>query len=113
VSIAMDDKTTAANLCSIYQEARNVKGIIDCTGDVPVVRRVLGTLPVTADGCVAEYGNAYWFWDIISQYNQPIKYGWTERVLESCAPHDAEYSWTTNPALCYSTLDAAKAMEER
>lgn len=28
-------------------------GIIDCTGPVPVVRKVLGTLPVTADGCVA------------------------------------------------------------
>ena len=26
--------------------------VLDCTGDTPVVRKVLGTLPITADGCV-------------------------------------------------------------
>lgn len=30
--------------------------IIDCTGEEPVVRKVLGTLPITADGCVVGHG---------------------------------------------------------
>lgn len=80
--------------------------IIDENGKV---RRVDGVLPILADGVVAEYGNSYWYWDIISQYGQPIKYGWTERILESCEPHDAEYSWTTDPSKCYSTRESALA----
>ena len=83
--------------------------IIDDAGEV---RRVDGRLPILADGVVAEYGNSYWYWDTINTIHQPTKYGWTERVLVSCDPHDAEYSWTTDPGLCYSTREAAEAAKE-
>ena len=37
---------------ALLRQAKEVLGIIDCTGEVPVVRRVLGTLPITEDGFV-------------------------------------------------------------
>jgi len=50
-----------ADTLNARNEACNVKGIIDCTGEVPCVRRVLGTLPVTADGVVVgTKARAYW-----------------------------------------------------
>ena len=36
--------------------------IIDCTGEVPCVRRVMGTLPVTADECVVGLGDGAQLW---------------------------------------------------
>lgn len=105
---AIDTHANAAVL-RMCHEARMMNGIVDYSDQnaTGVVRRVDGQLPILADGVVAEYGNSYWYWDIISQYHQPIKYGWTERVLESCEPQDAEYSWTTDPKLCYSTKESA------
>lgn len=99
------DKLIAA-IAQALRDARKAPAghIIDDDG---VVRRLDGKLCILADGVIAEYGNSYWYWDIISEYHQPIKYGWTERVLESCEPHGAEYSWTTDPKLCYSTKESA------
>jgi hypothetical protein len=34
--------------------------IIDCTGEVPCVRRVLGTLPITKDGFLACQNSVVW-----------------------------------------------------
>ena len=39
------------------------RGIIDCTGEVPCVRRVLGVLPVTADGFVIGENATVWMED--------------------------------------------------
>jgi hypothetical protein len=38
--------------CEMIGEASATRGIVDCTTGTPIVRRVLGTLPVTADECV-------------------------------------------------------------
>lgn len=92
--------------CSVTDAARG--GIIDCTGEVPVVRKVGGTLQYTADGVVAICGESYWYWDIISMYNDPIKYGWVERVLVSHPPNDAEFSWDLDASKGFSTREAAE-----
>ena len=54
-------KTRLSGVCGSDLSAIACKGIVDCTGDVPVVRRMLGTLPVTADGCVIGDGAYVWF----------------------------------------------------
>ena len=41
-------------------EALACKGIVDCSGAKAVVRQVLGTLPVTADGAVVGEDAAAW-----------------------------------------------------
>lgn len=37
---------------NLISEAVHAKGVLDCTGDLPIVRRVLGGLPLSADGFV-------------------------------------------------------------
>jgi hypothetical protein len=95
---------TAANATV---EKCKAAGFIDERGEVRKVAHGL-PLPITADGVIAIYGESYWYWDRVNNYHDPIKYGWTERQLESCKPsEDAEYSFTTDPSLCYSTKEAA------
>lgn len=50
-----------ANL-TLVARAMEQHGIVDCTGPTPVVRRVLGTLPITADGCVVGNGHPPLWW---------------------------------------------------
>jgi hypothetical protein len=40
--------------------AKATKGIIDCTGEVPCVRKVKGTFPITADGVMVQLGEDVW-----------------------------------------------------
>jgi len=67
--------------------------------DAGVVRKVLGTLPVTADGCVVGVGAQVWF----------IAYGGTE-ILWAII-HDSRKGWLQSP-VCYSTAKAAEAAKE-
>ena len=47
----------------LISEAVHARGVLDCTDfdKGPVVRRVLGTLPVTADGCLYGQGAELWY----------------------------------------------------
>ncbi len=73
--------------------------IIDCTGPKPIVRRVLGTFHLTADGCVI--GNDY----NTPLYREPIcgevEKRWPFLTLQNI---DTDYRW-------YSTESAAKAAD--
>lgn len=102
---ALEAKLTAA-LATV--EKCKQAGFVDERGEVRKVAHN-ATLPITADGYIAVYGETYFYWDTVNSYHDPIKYGWTERELESCPPHDAEYSWTTDPSLCYYDRAAAAA----
>ena len=93
-------------------EACKQAGFIDERGEVRKIAHN-ATLPITADGYIAVYGETYFYWDTVNSYHDPIKYGWTERELESCPPHDAEYSWTTDPSLCYYDRAAAEASKQK
>lgn len=66
--------------------------IIDCTVDPPVVRKVLGTLPVTADGCVAWRSRGLWMW--------------RDGMLLSSLASD---EWPIS--CCYSTRELAEAAQ--
>ena len=70
--------------------------IIDDAGEV---RRVLGTLPLTKDGCVVGVESQVWF----------SAYGGTE-ILSSII-HDSRKGWLQSP-VCYSTREAAEAAKE-
>jgi hypothetical protein len=76
--------------------------IIDCTGEVPCVRRVLGTLPVTADGCVVGFaGETVWHPEVGEM-----------RTLRG-EPYTAWCHGVGRRASeCYSTESAAKAAME-
>ena len=97
------------------REAVSLRGIIDCTGEVPCVRRVLGTLPVTADGCVAMPGALVWHPDSVSTHASSV-YGFNECevcVVESFGPDGfVDKSKAATVAECYSTESAAKAAME-
>ena len=84
--------------------------IIDCTGEVPVVRRVLGTLPITKDGCV------------LGDWSHPHVHILSGEVVGGTT-RTTTFAWTpTTPgrkenkayeaSMCYSTPEAAKAAME-
>ena len=83
------------------------------------VRKVLGTLPITADGCIAEYGRTYWCWCRVPVFDgsSPFPSSWridvVEKCLESCDPCE-EYigDYTKYPPACFSTREAAEAARE-
>lgn len=78
------------------------------------VVKVLGELPITADGCLAEYGRVYWCWCHVPIFTGlPTPSSWridvVEKTLESCDPdEDYEGSYTKYPASCFSTREAAE-----
>ena len=102
-----------ADTLNARTEACNVNGIIDCTGEVPVVRRVLGTFVLTADGCVWAHGaKVYWRDDpheeSIENINDDIAFfedHGTDASGEVCG------TWE-KVSQCYSTPAAAKAAME-
>ena len=85
--------------CNLVNEARSCGGIIDCTGDVPCVRRVLGSLPVTADGAVVATGGVVYF----------IAFGGT--CLMHATAGDVRKGWVRSPE-CWADESAAKAAME-
>jgi hypothetical protein len=99
--------------CNMVNEALSSGGIVDCTGSGPVVRKVLGTLPVTADGCVAGCGAAVYHPDQAHKFalgvqdydtvDVPLKIGADNFVCESISVDVTE---------CYSTEEAARAAKE-
>jgi hypothetical protein len=93
---------------SLLRQAKEVRGIIDCTGKVPVVRRVLGTLPVTADGCVAAPGGIIWPQMLIDN-DEGGRVAWS--LYDICTGDTCDDGeWLA--AKCYSTPEAAKAAME-
>jgi len=72
--------------------------IIDCTGE-PVVRRVLGNIPLTEDGAVVATGGVVYF----------IAHGGTG--LMRATADDVRKGWVRSPE-CWSTESAAKAAME-
>ena len=88
-------------------------GFVTAEGEV---RKVLGTLPLTADGCVAEYGRTYWCWCHVPVFDgtsvgpSSWRIDVVEKTLESCDPCE-EYigDYTKYPPACYSTREAAEA----
>jgi hypothetical protein len=101
---------------NMIHNASKVHGIIDCTGEVPCVRRVLGTLPITKDGCVVGYANE-------GDEAQPAFYIDGDTIIEGamgCIPQamfaDPNGLGIISPndgaIACYSTHAAAKAAME-
>jgi hypothetical protein len=81
--------------------------IIDDQGNV---RKLNGELPLLADGSVAAYGEYYKYWDFNVGTDNKIRWGWTDRVLESCQPSESyECSYTTDPSRCWPSIEAAEA----
>jgi hypothetical protein len=76
--------------------------IIDCTGEVPVVRLVLGTLPLTADGCViGTNATVYGWWEPqYSEGNGMVKCSVTSGVV--CAPHAC---WSTHESAAKAAME--------
>jgi len=105
----MTDEQAAA----LVKQAIESRGIIDCTGDVPCVRRVLGGLPITRDGVVVGNG-------AVVHHHHAGSY----RMVLDCLP--PEYAWQTVPVIawggsdhgaepvsdCYASESAAKAAME-
>jgi hypothetical protein len=84
-----------ADTLNARNEACNIKGIIDCTGEVPCVRRTAGKLTLTEDGVVI--GSPYQdVWTI---------HGRTGKPYETLAYHASFRK-------CWSTESAAKAAME-
>ncbi len=90
--------------------------IIDCTGEVPVVRRVLGTLPVSNDGFVVGLGADVWaIGNVVSKSACKLDvYRWIGPWVDTC---DCGWVWYSTegdvaPADLYSTESAAKAAME-
>lgn len=87
--------------------------IIDCTGEVPCLRRVLGTFVLTEDGCVWAHGaKVYWRDDpheeSIENINDDIAFfedHGTDATGEVCG------AWE-KVSECYGTPEAAKAAME-
>jgi len=84
---------------SVTESARG--SIIDCTGEVPVVRRVLGTLPLTEEGVVVGVGH-YVFMD-----REDLKQG----MLVALTGEHWIGQWM-KLRKCYSTESAARAAME-
>jgi hypothetical protein len=91
---------------SVTDAARG--SIIDCTGEVPVVRRVLGTLPVTADGAViCNFAEVFDINGLRAECDCRIVGPVIFRV-DDASRYVKEYA----PDECYSTPEAAKAAME-
>lgn len=67
-----------------------------CAREGVTDRKVLGTLPLTADGCVCGAGGKVYVNSMVQK-----------QVIE-CEVRDGRFGWLTSP-LCYSTRDAALA----
>ena len=100
----MDDKESLR----LFDAASKVKGIIDCTGDVPVVRRVLGMLSVTADGFLACQNSVVWHPTDGACYPVPDGLNIAAKVYGGARLVDVRECYSSRDA-----ADAAKAMEER
>lgn len=87
------DKHHNGAILKMLHEARMMNGIVDCTGDTAKVRKVLGTLPVMADGFVAGSGADLWWTDIKNKAHHLL-------VLPETV------------ADCYSTREAAEKAKE-
>ena len=94
------DKAEAERDVLRAEGARNVKGIIDCTGDVPVVRRVLGDLAITADGFIACQNSVVWHPTDGGCYPVPDGLNMAAKVYGGTRLVDV--------GECYSSLDAAQ-----
>jgi hypothetical protein len=107
-----NNKARVYEFANMVNEARSGGSIIDCTGEVPIVRRVLGTLPVTADGVVVGRGVfESWYIDegIVSHGRMSChaKAAFPDRYSEI-----AELQPFGGVVKCYSTESAAKAAME-
>ena len=109
------------------REAVALRGIIDCTGEVPCVRRVLGVLPVTADGCVVQVDEYVYHPEgkhslRVARYDEsygdhnedPLPDDCEFCAVRSYYEHDTGYSEFEmyDVRRCYSTPEAAKAAME-
>lgn len=93
----------------LVAEASKLCGIIDCTGDVPEVRGVLGKLPLTADGYVLLPG-AIVFYNF-DEGTAPLKVFMVSSDQCECDGVDydmLEWSDVRDNEKCYSTREAAK-----
>ena len=61
-----------------------------------VDRKVLGTLPLTEDGCVCGIGGTIYINSIV------------QKQVVACEVRDVRFGWLTSP-VCYSTREAALA----
>jgi hypothetical protein len=130
IAEALDAYHLAQSVRADTRTPRNVAPLVERNGklcapqgcvldDEGVVRKVLGTLPVTADGCVAEYGRTYWCLSHVPIFDGsgPGASSWridiVEKTLESTEPSE-EYTgdWTSYPPSCFSTREAAEAARE-
>ena len=93
---------------ALMKKAIETRGIIDCTGDVPLVRKVLGTLPVTADGFLACQNSVVWHPNDGACYPVPDGLNIAAKVYGGARLVDVRECYSSRDA-----ADAAKAMEER
>lgn len=84
--------------------AAECRGIIDCTGPAPVVRRVLGKLAVNVDGDAIGQ-NAY-LWGHLPKVNGTTV---PMRVCYRLAPVTDPDAYTDGPLRMHSTREAAEA----
>jgi hypothetical protein len=92
----------------VWVEAAAMKGVIDLTGDVAVARKVLGTLPVTADGVIVVEPSEVWWWD----GNVLLGGGGGMKMeLAFADPNEDDRFFSPNAGIgaCYSTREAAEA----
>jgi hypothetical protein len=124
VTGAHDDNNRARvyEFANMVNEARTGGGIIDCTGEVPCVRKVKGTFPITADGVgVLPNAEVYYVFEGL----RGVPEVWPVKVIAFDAGslgYDAGcwYVESVNdgscfgvePNRCYSTPEAAKAASE-
>jgi hypothetical protein len=115
------ERLTNAIVAALEQARRSVTesargSIIDCTREVPCVRRVLGTLPVSNDGFVVGLGADVWaIGNVVSKSACKLDvYKWLGPWVDTC---DCGWVWYSTegdvaPADLYSTESAAKAAME-
>ena len=88
-------------------DATTIKGnSVDCTGEVPVVRRAFGKLPVTKDGAIAMPGQLVW-----PSLAGPYWVTNTHTIAVSVLDDDGKWR-DMRVDECYSTREAALAAKE-
>jgi len=93
------------------RKACHEAGLLDEHGNL---RKIIGTLPVTADGCVVGHGAKVWPRADLFIYNDPPNDDWTtdDEAEEVQFTLSGETDgWT--PGECYSSYEAARSAAER
>jgi hypothetical protein len=100
--VAPEPTWTETPSAALLRQAKEIRGIIDCTGEVPVVCKVTGALPKTADGVVVCYASTPLWHPVLGQMD-------TLTGEPFAAWRDGMGKRTSE---CYITPEAAKAAME-